>query len=96
MRDWEFTARPQSTTRFPSPGGKISAAGRQGEKRANSDFFDGKPLISLKTAKEKSLEKLGIPWKSLEKAWKKLGNPWKSLRASRRRSAPFLDPAGAQ
>jgi hypothetical protein len=40
--------------------------------KANSGWFDGKPLISFKTAKEKV-------WKSLEKAWKSLEFPWKSL-----------------
>ena len=74
------------------PSGKAPASRRQGGQRANSGSFDGKPLISFKTAKEKV-------WKSLEKAWKKLGNPWKSLetlgipwktlRAGRRRVGRF-------
>jgi hypothetical protein len=37
------------------PGGKAPAAGRQGEKKANSGSFDGKLLISFKTAKEKAI-----------------------------------------
>ncbi|MFZ1965455.1 MAG: hypothetical protein WAU78_18675 [Roseiarcus sp.] len=74
------------------------ASGRQGEKKANSGSFDGKPLFSLKTAKKNPWKKLGNPWKKLGKVWKKFGKAWNSLKklgAKRWPVASFHDPKGA-
>jgi hypothetical protein len=51
-------------------------------------------LISLETAKEKSLEILGKLWKSLEFPWNFLGKVWKPLEKLGAAAAGYATPIG--
>jgi hypothetical protein len=51
-------------------------------------------LISLETAKEKSLEILGNVWKNLEFPWNFLGKTWKSLERLGAAAIGYATPIG--
>jgi hypothetical protein len=50
------------------------------------------PLISLETAKEKSLQILGKVWKSLDFPWNFLGKVWKSSKKLGAAAAGYAAP----